>query len=181
MEFPQISQEHIIDQSTLHGWAQNEATTNYRITRQSTNPLAALNAPLNLLIVCCLWVNKGTGTDQHAANRMLCKAVDPSLDQLPVGEKGICAMIKIKSYVVITFCYRKANILQRWSNILHFFYGNKGCVTAADLIDSDENLHCFTRPLSSCNIKISVVSQCRCTAGILLLFNISTHSLSRFF
>ena len=35
-------------------------------------------------------------------------------------------MTKIKSYVVITFCYRKANILQRWSNILHFFYGNKG-------------------------------------------------------
>ena len=35
-------------------------------------------------------------------------------------------MIKIKSYVVIAFCYRKANILQRWSNILHIFYGNKG-------------------------------------------------------
>ena len=35
-------------------------------------------------------------------------------------------MIKIKSYVVIAFCYTKANILQRWSNILHFFYGNKG-------------------------------------------------------
>ena len=57
----------------------------------------------------------------------------------------------------------------------------KACVTVADLSDSDENLHCFTRPLSSCNIKISVVSQCRCSAGILLLFNISTHSLSRFF
>ena len=37
----------------------------------------------------------------------------------------IC-MIKIKSYFVIAFCYRKANILQRWSNILHIFYGNKG-------------------------------------------------------
>ena len=36
------------------------------------------------------------------------------------------AMIKIKSYVVITFCYRKANILCRWSKILHFCYWNKG-------------------------------------------------------
>ena len=62
-----------------------------------------------------------------------------------------------------------------------FATGTKACVTAADLIDSDENLHCFTRPLSSCDIKISVVSQCRCSAGILQLFNISTHSLSRFF
>ena len=35
-------------------------------------------------------------------------------------------MMKIKSYVVIAFCYRKANILQRWSNILHIFYENKG-------------------------------------------------------
>ena len=94
-------------------------------------------------------------------------------------------MIKIISYVVIAFCYRKANILQRWSNILHIFSGNKGLcqysVTAADLIDSDENLHCFLLTLSSCNIKISVVSQCRSTAGILWLFKISTHSLSRFF
>ena len=39
----------------------------------------------------------------------------------------------------------------------------------------------FTLPLSSCNIKISVVSQCRCTTGISWLFNISTHSLSHFF
>ena len=62
-----------------------------------------------------------------------------------------------------------------------FSTGTKACVTAADLIDSDENLHCFTRPLSSCNIKISVVSQCRSTAGILWLFNGSTHSLLRFF
>ena len=59
-----------------------------------------------------------------------------------------------------------------------FSTGTKACVTAADLIDSDENLHCFTRPLSSCYIKISVVSQCRSTAGILWLFNIS---LSHFF
>ena len=54
------------------------------------------------------------------------------------------AMIKIKSYVVISFCYRKANILQRWSNHLvsyTFSTGTKDCVTAADLIDSDENLH----------------------------------------
>ena len=36
---------------------------------------------------------------------------------------------------------------------------------SADLIDSDENLHCFKRPLSSCYIKISFVSQCRSTAA----------------
>ena len=90
-------------------------------------------------------------------------------------------MIKIISYVVIAFCYRKANILRRWSNIRNIFTGTKACVTAADLIGSDENLYCFTLPLSSGNIKISVVSQCRSTAGILWLFNISTHSLSRFF
>ena len=35
-------------------------------------------------------------------------------------------IIKIISYVVITFCYRKANILHRWSNILHIFNWNKG-------------------------------------------------------
>ena len=34
-----------------------------------------------------------------------------------------------------------------------FSTGTKACVTSADLIDSDENLHCFTRPLSSCEIK----------------------------
>ena len=87
-------------------------------------------------------------------------------------------MIKIISYVVIAFCHRKANILRRWSTVST---GTKACVTAADLIDSDENLHCFTLPLSSCYIKISIVSQYRCTAEILWLFNISTHSLSCFF
>ena len=53
-----------------------------------------------------------------------------------------------------------------------FSTGTKACVTAAHLIDSVENLHCFTRPLSShgCYIKFSVVSQCRCTAGISWLF-----------
>ena len=51
-----------------------------------------------------------------------------------------------------------------------FSMGTKACVTAADLIDSDESLHCFMLPLSSCDIKISVVSQCRCTAGISWLF-----------
>ena len=45
---------------------------------------------------------------------------------------------------------------------LAFSRGTKACVTAADLIDLDEILHCFMRPLSRCNIKISVVSQCRC-------------------
>ena len=35
-------------------------------------------------------------------------------------------MIKIKSYVVIAFSYRKANKLRKWSEILHYCYGNKG-------------------------------------------------------
>ena len=85
-------------------------------------------------------------------------------------------MIEIISYIVIAFCYRKASILHRWSNILCIFYRNMTCVTSADLIDSDENLHCFKLPLSSCYIKISVVSQCRCTAGISWLFILWTHS-----
>ena len=37
-----------------------------------------------------------------------------------------------------------------------FSTGTKACVTAADLIDSDENLHCFTLPLSSCYIKANL-------------------------
>ena len=36
----------------------------------------------------------------------------------------------------------------------------KACVTAADFIDSDGNMHCFMQPLSSCDVKISFVSQC---------------------
>ena len=35
-------------------------------------------------------------------------------------------MIKIISYIVIAFCYRKANILCRWCNVLYIFYKNKG-------------------------------------------------------
>ena len=35
-------------------------------------------------------------------------------------------MIRIKSYIVIAFSYRKANKLRKWSEILHFCYGNKG-------------------------------------------------------
>ena len=94
---------------------------------------------------------------------------------------GWSNIIKIISYIVIAFSCGKANIVRTWSNILRIFYGNKGLCHCADLIDSDENLHCFTRPLSSCNIKISVVSQCRSTAGISWLFNIWTHSCSPFF
>ena len=65
--------------------------------------------------------------------------------------------------------------------------GTKACVTAADLIDSDENLHCLktciTLPLNSCNIDIAVVSQCRSTAseGFSRLFNIRTQLLMFFF
>ena len=40
--------------------------------------------------------------------------------------------------------------------------GTKTCVTAADLIDLDGNMHCFMLPFkfSIFNIKISVVSKC---------------------
>ena len=44
--------------------------------------------------------------------------------------------------------------------------GTKPCVTAADLIESDGNLHCFMLPLSSCNIKIFVVSHCRILVAV---------------
>ena len=36
--------------------------------------------------------------------------------------KGYSKLIKVISFVVIAFCYRKANILHRWSNILCIFY-----------------------------------------------------------
>ena len=82
-------------------------------------------------------------------------------------------MIKRIPYVDIAFFYIKANILCRWSNILHIFNWNKGlcrsvkaCVTAADLIDSDGKLLCFMLPLSSCDIKISVVSWCRILVAV---------------
>ena len=35
--------------------------------------------------------------------------------------------------------YRKANILCRWFNIVCISMGTKACVTAADLLHSDEN------------------------------------------
>ena len=44
--------------------------------------------------------------------------------------------------------------------------GTKAFVTTADLSDSDGNLHCFRMPLSSCDIKISVVSQCRILVAV---------------
>ena len=44
--------------------------------------------------------------------------------------------------------------------------GRKACVIAADLIDSDRNLHCCIWLLSSCYIKISVVYQCRILVAV---------------
>ena len=46
------------------------------------------------------------------------------------------------------------------------YTGTKAFVTAADLIEGDGNLHCFMPPLSSCEIKISVVSQCRILVAV---------------
>ena len=60
-----------------------------------------------------------------------------------------------------------------WIPINEFTYeifvnstGTKACVTAGDLSDSDGNLRCFTRLLSSCDIKISLVSQCRILVAV---------------
>ena len=78
-------------------------------------------------------------------------------------------MIKIISYVDIAFFYKKADILLRWSNIkysTHFHWEQRSVSWLFDLIDSDENLHCLTRPLSSCDIKISVVTQCRILVAV---------------
>ena len=61
--------------------------------------------------------------------------------------------------------------------------GTKVCVTAADLIDLDGNIHCFMLPLSSCYIKLSVVSQCRTLVAVqymntqLFTFFVSTDNL----
>ena len=74
------------------------------------------------------------------------------------------------SNVDIAFFYRKANILRKRSNILPIFNGNKGLChgfrSHSDLIDSNENVHCFTWLLSSCDIKISVLSQCRILVAV---------------
>ena len=75
-------------------------------------------------------------------------------------------MIKIIIYVDIAFFYRKANILHRWSKILHEFYGNKGVCHCCRSHWFRWNLHCFMLPLSSCDIKISVVSQCRILVAV---------------
>ena len=93
-------------------------------------------------------------------------------------------MIKIISYVVIAFCYRKANILHRWSNILRIFYENKGLCHGcryywlgwklALLHAAFEQL----RYLNLCCVLVQV--HCRNLVAFQSL-NISTHSLSRFF
>ena len=81
-------------------------------------------------------------------------------------------MIKIISYIVVAFFYRKKNILHKGiyystgsCGILRDPAGTKACVMAADFIDSDEKIHDFIRPLS-CDIKISVLSQCRILVAV---------------
>ena len=46
----------------------------------------------------------------------------------------------------------------RDSNTLQDPMETWACVTAADLIDSYGNMHCATLPLSTCDIKLFVVS-----------------------
>ena len=54
----------------------------------------------------------------------------PPVTLRPLGvQRSYCwlsVMIRIKSYIVIAFSYRKAKKLRKWSEILHFCYGNKG-------------------------------------------------------
>ena len=77
-------------------------------------------------------------------------------------------MIEIIIHVDIAFFYWNRRQIFYIGGLIFYINstGTKACVTAADLIDSDENLHCFTRPLSSCDIKISVVSQCRILVAV---------------
>ena len=76
-------------------------------------------------------------------------------------------MIKIISYVDPTLILHFSTgrqILVFYIGGLIFYRdtkGTKACVTAADLIESDVNMHCFLHPLRSSDIKISVLSQCR--------------------
>ena len=75
-------------------------------------------------------------------------------------------MIKIIIYIDIAFSTGRQIF---YIGGLLFYINStetKACVTAADLIDSGENLHCFTLPLSSYYIKISVVSQCRIIVAV---------------
>ena len=57
--------------------------------------------------------------------RLTCVALT-HLGPMLTKEGLVITMNKIISYVVIAFCYRKANILCRWSNILCIFYWKKG-------------------------------------------------------
>ena len=63
------------------------------------------------------------------------------------------------------------------------FMVTKACATAANLIDSDGNLHCFMWTLSSYDIEISVVSQGRILVAVqymntqLFVFSFSTDIL----
>ena len=66
----------------------------------------------------------------------------------------------------IAFFYRKANIRHMWSNILRKFYGDKGPCHGCRSQWFRWKLALFTRPLSSCDIKISVVAQCRILVAV---------------
>ena len=85
-------------------------------------------------------------------------------------------MIKITPYVDIAFFYRKAKILHRWSNILWKLYCNKGLCHCCRSHRFRWKLACFMLPLSSCNIKISVVSWCRILVAVQYM-----HSCLRFY
>ena len=90
-------------------------------------------------------------------------------------------MVQIISYVLLHFSTGRQIFYVGGPIFYTFSTGTKACVTAANLIDSDENLHCFTLPLSSCYIKISVVSQRRSTVGFsaqLLVFFLTNWQLA---
>ena len=62
-------------------------------------------------------------------------------------------MIKIISYVVIAFATGRQISYIDGPIFYSFSTGKRACVTAADLIDWDEKLHCFPQQMSSCDIK----------------------------
>ena len=95
------------------------------------------------------------------ANQPSLPASPAQLPCQPMQHSRWATWLKQYSTLILHFstgrqiCYVGGLILSRDST------GTKAWVIAADLIDSDGNLHCFVLPLSSCDIKITVVSQCR--------------------
>ena len=108
-------------------------------------------------------------------------------------KRGVLGWGGVGGWGGVYLMYDENNILHFYSIFLH--KGNKGsnifldptgtkaCVMAAHLMASDGNMYCFMVPFSSCDIKISVVSQCRILMALqymntqLFAFTFSTDNL----